>query len=126
MSKVISIQLEWSYLPEKYLEDPILIYFEGGELRIKDGTAVATIDPELFNTEKSIREKLTKKIENRLYAVQIMTHQDFQLNKPYRTDVQEDGKKNHFLDVESTAIVTSFGTVDIIVHDKYGNLLSDK
>jgi len=125
MSKVVSIQLEWKYSPETYLEEPILIEFEGGELEIQDGVAVAVIEPELFPADESIREELTKKIESRLHAVQIMTHQDFELSKPSRTDVREDGKKNHFLEVESCVMTMSVGTVDIVVHDKDGNVVSD-
>lgn len=125
MSKVLSVQLEWKYSPKTYLEEPILIEFEGGELEIKEGVAVATIDPEVFHADDSIREELTKKIESRLYAVQIMTHKDFKLSKPSRSDTREDGKKNHFLELESCVITTSVGTVDIVVHDKDGNIVSD-
>lgn len=125
MSKVVSVQLEWRYSPETYLEEPILIEFEGGQLEVKDGIAVATIDPGVFHADDSIREELTKKIESRLYAVQIMTHKDFELSKSSRTDMREDGKKNHFLEVESCVMTMSVGTVDLVVHDKDGNIVSD-
>jgi hypothetical protein len=125
MSKVISVQLEWKYSPETYLEEPILIEFEGGGLEIKDGVAVAVIDPDVFHVDESIREELTKKIESRLHAVQIMTHKDFELSKPSRTDIREDGKNNYFLEVESCVMTMSVGTVDIVVHDKDGNVVSD-
>jgi len=32
MSKVVTVQLEWKYSPETYLEEPISISFEGGDL----------------------------------------------------------------------------------------------
>jgi len=117
--------LEWKYSPETYLEEPILIEFEGGGLEIKGGVAIAVIVPEVFHADESIREKLTAKIESRLHAVQIMTHKDFELSKPSRTDIREDGKKNHFLEVESCVMSMSVGTVDIVVHDKNGNVVSD-
>lgn len=125
MSKVVSIQLEWKYSPGIYLEEPILIEFEGGELEIKDGVAIAVIEPEAFHADKSIREELTNKIENRLHAVQIMTHKDFELSKPSRTDIREDGKKNYYLEIESCVINMSVGTLDLVVHDKDGNIISD-
>jgi hypothetical protein len=125
MSKVISVQLEWKYFPESYLEEPILIEFEGGRLDIKDGVAVAALNPEMFHANESIREELTKKIESRLYAVQIMTHDDFELSKASRTDIREDGKKNYFLEVEPFVMTTCFWVVDIVVHDKDGNVVSD-
>lgn len=125
MSKVTSVQLEWKYSPKTYLEEPILIEFVVGELKIGDGVAIATISPEVFHADESIRDVLTRKIESRLHAIQIMTHKDFELSKPCRTDIEEDGKKNYFLEVDSCVHNTSVGTVDIIVHDKDGNVISD-
>ena len=125
MSKVVSVQLEWKYSPETYLEEPISISFEGGDLEIKDGVAIAIIDPEIYHADSLIREELSRQIESRLHAVQIMTHKDFELSKPSRTDIREDGKKNHFLEVESCVMTMSVGTVDLVVKDKDGNIVSD-
>lgn len=127
MSKVITVQLEWKYSPENYLEEPIAILFEGGDLEIKDGIAIAKIDPDLYHADSSIREILTRQIESRLHAVQIMTHKDFELSKSSRADIRDDGKKNHFLEVESCVMTMSMsiGTVDLIVKDKDGNVVSD-
>jgi hypothetical protein len=125
MSKVIAVQLEWKYTPETYLEEPISISFEGGDLDIKDGVAIAKIDPAVFHSNSSMWEDLTRQIESRLHAVQIMTHKDFDLSKPSRTDLREDGKKNHFLKIESCVMTMSIGTIDLIVKDKYGNVVSD-
>lgn len=125
MSKVITVQLEWKYSPEKYLEEPISFPVEGGDLEIEDGVAIARIDPDIYHTDGSIREVLTRQIESRLHAVQIMTHKDFELSKPSRTDIREDGKKNYFLEVESCVMTMSVGTVDLIVKDKDGNIVSD-
>jgi len=125
MSKVVSVQLEWKYSPGTYLEEPISIEFEGGRLEGKDGAASAVIDPDLFHADHSIREELTKTMESRLHAVQIMTHKDFELSKSSRTDIREDGKKNHFLEVDSCVMTMSVGAVDLIVKDKDGNNVSD-
>ena len=125
MSKVVTVQLEWKYSPETYLEEPISISFEGADLEIEDGVAIARIDPDLYHTDSSIREDLTRQIESRLHAVQIMTHRDFELSKPSRTDIRENGTKDHFLEVESCVITMSVGTVDLIIKDKDGNVVSD-
>ena len=117
--------MEWKYSPETYLEKPILISFERGSLEIKNGVAIAKIDPDLYHADSSMREDLTRKIESRLHAVQIMTHKNFELSKPSRTDIREDGKKNYFLEVESGVMTISVGTVDFIVKDKNGNVVSD-
>ncbi|MDO8961581.1 MAG: hypothetical protein Q7V02_05740 [Methylophilus sp.] len=125
MSKVIYVQMEWKYSPETYLEEPIQIEFGDGKLDIKNGVAIAVIDPETFQANESIHEILTNMIENRLHAVQIMTHKDFELSKPTRTDIQEDGKKNYFLELEPGVITISSGMVDFVLHDKDGNVVSD-
>lgn len=125
MSKVVTVQLEWKYSPETYLEEPISIPFEGGDLEIKDGVAIARIDQALYISDSSIQEVLTRQIESRLHAVQIMTHRDFELSKPSRTDVREDGKKNHFLEVEPCVMTITVGTVDFVVKDKDGKIVSD-
>ncbi|HNW02723.1 MAG TPA: hypothetical protein PKH04_11685 [Burkholderiaceae bacterium] len=125
MSKVVAVQLEWKYSPETYLEEPILISFEEGDLEIKDGLAIAKIVPDLYHLNSSLREELTRQIENRLHAVQIMTHKDFELSKPSRTEIREDGSKNYFLEVDSCVMTVSSGTVDLVVKDKDGNAVSD-
>lgn len=125
MIKVVSVQLKWKYSPDTYLEEPVSIKFKGGTLEIKDGVALTDIDPEIFHADQSLREELTKKIESRLHAVQIMTHKDFELSKSSRTDLQEDGKKHHFLEVDSCVMTMSVGSVDLIVKDKDGKIVSD-
>lgn len=125
MCEIVTVQLEWKYTPDTYLEEPISISIEEGDLEIKDGIAVAKIDPTLYHANDSIRDDLTRQVESRLYAVQIMTHKDFDLSKPSRTDIREDGKKNHFLEVESCVMTMSVGMVDLIVKDRDGNVVSD-
>ncbi|PTN13313.1 hypothetical protein [Nitrosomonas aestuarii] len=125
MNRILTIQLEWKYPPVNYLEEPISFSFETGDLDIKNGVAIANIDPDLYHADSSIQEVLTRKIESRLHAVQVMTHRDFELSGPSRTDIREDGKKNHFLEVESCIHAVSLGTIDLIVKDKDGDVVSD-
>lgn len=124
MSKVVTVQLEWKYSPETYFEEPIQISFEGGDLEIRDGVAIAKIDPKIYHADNSIPEVLTRKIESRLHAVQIMTHKYYELS-PSRTDIRDDGKKNHYLEVESCVTTTNIGQVEIVVTDKDGNIIAD-
>jgi hypothetical protein len=126
MSKVVSVLLEWRYVPESYLEEPISISFEGYSLEIKDGIAVAKIDPPLYNSDGSIWKDLTHEIESRLVAVQLLTHHAYELSKPSRTDVREDGTRHCFLESEDCAVLSPFsGTADIIVRNKSGDIVRD-
>ncbi len=125
MTDIKSILLEWRYTPSSYLEEPISILFDGGTLKIQKGSALATIDPQTYQADETMRERLTGKIESRLRAVQIMTHKKFELSKASRTDIRGDGKKHHYLEVDSLVQVSTMGSVDVVVKDKDGNIVSD-
>lgn len=125
MSKIAEIQLEWKYTPSDYLETPIKISELGINLEISKGVAIARIDPEIFGNNSSISADLTKIVENRLYAVQLVTHKKFSLGKPARSDLREDGKKNIFIEVDSIKINLSLGTPDLIITDSDGNIISN-
>lgn len=125
MSKVVIVQLEWKYSPENYLEEQISVPFEGVSLEVGSGRALAAIDPVAFQNNETMRNDLHRLIESRLHAVQIMTHTDFELSKPLRIDIGEGGKKNYFLEVDSIVKTVSMGSVDFIVKDKDGNIVSD-
>lgn len=125
MRELVEVQLEWKYTPESYLEEPIRIKDEGFELSISDGVAFAKMDPSFQSQNPEINEYLTRLIESRLQAVQIMSHRDFTLSKPSRTDLRKDGTKNIFLEVEPIVMKVSIGPLDLVVRDKDGNIVSD-
>lgn len=126
MCKVITVELKWIYSPDTYFEEPVIISFEGVDLEIKGGIAIAKITSELFQDNNQIQQELTQQIENRLYAVQLMTHQDFELSKPLRTDILENGKINYYLNLESGIFLVDSCMADLIQKkDKDGNIISD-
>ncbi len=125
MSKVVEVHLEWKYTPSNYLEKSIKVSRPGICLEVSDGIAVAHIKPETFENNSSIYDELTKLIENRLYAVQISTHENFSLGKPSRSDLREDGKRNIFIEIPAIAIGFALGIPDIVMTDKDGNIISD-
>lgn len=119
------IQFEWKYSPETYLERPILIEFDDGLLEIKDGVAIAIIDPKLLHKDNTIGKKLSREIENNLFAVHITTHKDFELEYISRADIKEDGTKSCYVQASATATMTLSAKVDVVVTDKDGNIVSD-
>lgn len=125
MTKVVEINLEWKYTPSNYLEQPISISKLGVQLEISNGIAIARIEPATFENNSLISNDLTKMIENRLYAVQVLTHKNYSLSKPSRSDLREDGKRNIFLEVDPIEIKISLGTPDLIISDKNGKIISD-
>ena len=53
-----------------------------------------------------------------------MTHQQYNIGKPSRYDLKEDGTKNIYLQVEDIICVASINS-DIIIKDEDGNVISD-
>ena len=112
MNKVVEVQLEWKYEPEGFIEEPIQISRDGYELSISSGIALARIAPSFYDAHPKLKGHLTSLIESRLRAVQIMSHKEFTLSKPSRSDLRENGKRNVFLEVEPMLSKVSFGPVD--------------
>ena len=54
-----------------------------------------------------------------------MSHKDFSLGRPSRTDIKEDGTKIIYVEVEPFVCKMSFGDVDLVVQDRDGNIVSD-
>jgi hypothetical protein len=125
MNTIVEVQLEWNYSPKNYIEEPILIKEDSFELSISDGKALAKITPSCYVENPDIKEYLTSLVNSRFHAVQILSHKDFNLSKPSRSDLRNDGSKNIFLEVESGVIVMSSRPVDLVVKDKDGNVISD-
>jgi hypothetical protein len=125
MNKVVSIKSEWQYTPPDYFEEAISISEQGVQLSISNGLAIANIEQSLFEDNPEIPKNLTKAIKSRLQSVQIMSHKDFSLGKPSRTDVKENGSKIIYVEVEPFVCKTSFGNVDLVVLDRDGKIISD-
>ncbi|MCP5213007.1 MAG: hypothetical protein H6998_18985 [Hahellaceae bacterium] len=123
-AEVVSILLEWSYKPENFLEEPILLDHKGINIEISDGVAQAIVDPELFHREDALRSDLTLLIESHLQSVQLTTHKGYEISKPSRTDLKSDGKKVVFAEVELNVACT-MGSPDITITDKNGVVISD-
>jgi hypothetical protein len=124
MDKIVSINYEWKYEPADYLEE-ITISLAEFQLTIRNGKAEALVDPRIIENNLNIRDDLTTVLKSRFDAVQLLTHREYSLGKPSRTDITEDGKQNIYLEVETAVIKAIAGKVDIIHRDGQGNVLYD-
>jgi hypothetical protein len=125
MSKVVTVEFEWTYIPKNYLEEPIEICGDHYQISISDGVALARIDPSLFTQNENFKEQLTDLIESRFQAVQVMNHSEYTISRPSRTDITSDGKRNIFLEIQPTIMKMTCGNVDLVIKDKDGNVISD-
>ena len=125
MSEVISIQLEWKYKPENFLEEPVTISHKGVDIELKEGLAKAEIKPVVFNSYDNLIDELTNQIHNRLKSVQLISFKSYELSSPGRTDIKENGKKKYYLSGKVGNYIISGGSVDFVHRDKNGNIIRD-
>jgi hypothetical protein len=119
------IVVEWNYEPNDYFEDNFTIEYDSCDIEIKSGIATAIITPIHINKIDEIIKKLNQDLESRFLAVQVMTHQKYNLGKPSRYDLKKDGTKNIYVQVEDMVCVLDIPPVDIIISDANGNVISD-
>lgn len=125
MIEIAEYQLEWSYTPKIYIEEPIEITEDYFELIIQDGKVLAKVQPLGFEKNSDFENYLDNKVRNHFCAVQINTYEDFNLSAPSKCGLKKDGSKNYFLKVESATITITAGRPDIVIKDRDGNIISD-
>ena len=119
------IVLEWTFSPKDFFEDEITIQRDGYVLSIKYGEVEARIDPVIYDNEHKMRDVLHKSLEDRFLGVQVLTHKPFELSKSSMHRLYSDGRKDVTIFPESISITCTMGSVDFIVKDKDGNVVSD-
>ncbi len=119
------IIVEWNYKPNDYFEGNFTVEYDNCAIEIRSGTATAIIDPIHINKIDEIINKLTQDLISRFLAVQVMTHQKYNLGKPSRHDLKKDGIKNISIQVEDLVCVSDIFPADIIIGDANGNVISD-
>jgi len=125
MSPVEKVELEWSYSPLNYFEEPINLVIDQIPISITQGKALAKIPPEQFEENTSLEVELQNFIESRFQAVQILHHKNYELAAPSRTDIKEDGSKHHYLQIHDVVCAMTVDSIDLVVKDKDENIKSD-
>jgi len=119
------VVIEWNYEPKDFFEARIVIECYDFEIVVDSGLAVARLGPEYLDIIDSMISELTENLESRFLAVQVMTHVTYKLSKPTRYDLRENGTKNIYLQVDSFVSIASIVTVDLVIRDADGNIVSD-
>lgn len=119
------IILEWNYEPKDYFESNFNVEYENCTIEIQPGIAKAKINPNHIDRIDDIINSLNQNLESRFLAVQVMTHQKYKLSKPSRCDLKKDGTKNLYVQVDDIVCVSDMHSVDIIITDANGNVISN-
>ena len=70
MNPIVSIELEWSYSPLNYFEEPLILNFDEILLNVDNGTAMAKVTPAQLANNSCIKDELNSLLESRFHAIQ--------------------------------------------------------
>jgi len=119
------VVLEWTFSPPDYFEELIRIEHEGYTIVIENGKVEAHINPAVYDEEHKMRDALHDAVNDRFLGVQLLTHKPYNLSKASMYRLHPDGHRDITIFGESIASATAFGTIDLVVKDRDGNILSD-
>ena len=119
------VVLEWTFSPPDYFEEVIRIERESYTMVIDKGRVEARIDPVKYDKEHKMRDELQDSLNDRFLGVQLLTHKKYDLSKASMYRLYADGRRDVTIFPESCIMTMSVGTVDIVVKDKDGNVVSD-
>lgn len=121
---VKEIILEWQYEPETFFENSLNLKCDDVNIDVNMGKVISKISTSYINNISEIIDKLNRVLESRFLAVQVMTHKQFILSQPSRTDLNEDGTRILYCEIKECVSISSM-CGDIIVRDCNGNIISD-
>jgi len=120
-----AVVLEWTFSPPDYFEEVIRVERENYTLVINTGKVEARVNPLVYDKEHNIRDELHQVLNDRFLGVQLLTHKPYELSKSSMYRVHPDGRREITIFVDSAVSFSMAGSVDLIVKDKDGNILSD-
>jgi hypothetical protein len=119
------VVLEWTFSPPDYFEEVIRIEHESYTMVINAGKVEARMDPTAYDREHNMRDELHQALNDRFLGVQLLTHKPYELSKSSMYRQHLDGHREITVFVDSAASISTVGTIDLVVKDKEGNILSD-
>ena len=117
--------LEWTFSPPDYFEEAVHVESEGYTITIDNGNVEARIDSAIYDPEHKLRDVLHDAVNDRFLGVQLLTHKPYNLSKASMYRLDAEGRKHITVFPESIVSIMTFGTVDLVVKDRDGNILSD-
>ncbi|MHB8111989.1 MAG: hypothetical protein ACYDHA_00825 [Bellilinea sp.] len=117
--------LEWTFTPSDYFEEEVEVQRDDYILLIGNGKAEAKVKPDAFDADLNYRLTLHEALNDRFLAIQVLTHQSYNLSKPSMYRLQPDGRRDVTLFLDPGQLKITPGHVDFIHKDKDGNVLAD-
>ena len=111
-----------TFTPPDYFESEINESDDGRELSIRGGKIEARVDREIFDADADYRKKLHKEVQARFRAVQVLTHQPYELSKLSMHILTPDGQQHEQIFPKSSALKITTNKFDQIYTDSEGKV----
>jgi len=119
------VLLEWEFSPPDYFEQDLTLKHDDCQLVIKEGKVEARIDPSVYDQNNKMRNSLYEFLNNIFSGVELYSHKPYKLSEASEIRLHADGRKDVVIYAKASIISTSSLTVDTIICDKNGNIISD-
>lgn len=119
------VVLEWTFSPTDYFDQTIEVRRDEYILRIGNGKAEARVDPRAYDADPNYRLALHEVLNHRFLTIQVLTHRPYNLPKPSMYRLHPDDRKDLTLFAEPGHFKITGGSVDFLLKDKDGNVLTN-
>jgi hypothetical protein len=119
------VTLEWSYTPTDFFEVEKTIEGNGYVLVIGDGKAKANIQPDVYDQNPAIIDRIEQELLTRFRAEQLIENRSFQLSGKSNVTLQTKGGGKIIRMKMAARAITLTRDIDIIVQDADGNIITD-
>jgi hypothetical protein len=119
------VRLEWTFSPEDYFEEPLLVDTNDYTLEIVEGRAIAVLSADRYDQNEQIREGIHEHIRTLFLGVQVVTYQAFKLSGPSLHRVDGAGRDSTTVFLKPAALKASVGTLGIKATDAAGRVIVD-
>jgi hypothetical protein len=75
------VELEWTFSPPDYFEEPIKISRHDYAMTIANGKVQAKIDCGVYDADPSMRRRLDDGLNDRFLGVQLLTHRTYESDR---------------------------------------------
>jgi len=115
-----TVEIEWSYTPPTYFEEPITLERDGYTIQIREGKIKATMPGSRLDSQEGLREVITNELDNYFLGAQPFRNARFKISGGAINRYYPDGRKNTTIVIQSGTFKMTGGRVDLVYTDSNG------
>lgn len=117
-----SIELEWHYAPQSYLEEGVVLQRDGYSIEINAGRITAKMTPDVFDSQPGLRDSLTQQLNDYFLGTQLIRRQPFEIKEGAIVRIGPDGRKNITIVLGTAVMRITGGQGDLVSTDQHGKV----